>query len=297
VSVSANLGTFLAGRNAVRRALSSTAAAQVQAMRRVAAASRQYFGAKGEELRKEAELWLRLGHPPALRELCGLGDYEVPMNRILEWLFRPLGSHGAGTAPLEALADLLGLEDLRSDAQLPLGSVEIYGQKTPPGWGDSRMPDLVIRTPRLVLLIENKVHAQESGEGQYRDYLLALRRWARPEQRVFLCLMAPDERETPEEWNCFVPHAKLGEMVRCLADGPRLPVWTRIVLCLLTVDLLGDHGSANALRSVKVAVDAAQKRGIGPEEAVRLERSLQCLRAGRAAEPWRDILVQPKEDA
>src|SRR5262249_23539549 len=109
------------------------------------------------------------GIVPSLFDVMGLYGSERHHNRVLAWLLSPDAEHAAGRTILRAFARGLGCEVLEADLADPGTRIEVRGEmRWPDGAGSLRQPDLLVLSPRALLLIENKVWSGE-GEKQYDD--------------------------------------------------------------------------------------------------------------------------------
>lgn len=226
----------------------------------------------------------RLGLPPSLFTLMGLSRYERPYNAVLAWIVGPGAPHGAGRAVLRAIASLLDLDDLAADARDPGSVFEFIAEQTwPEAGGSTGQPDLVVLSPSFTLLIENKVHAEESGEGQYAGYLAALRRLA--ESRGTPCaafLAAPHRRTVPgseadgDRWNGAISHADLASALRVAADDPLNSAWGRVA-CLLAAQQLEFPGGADPAHRAAVAVLQRAGNPPAPVEVAEMRHLLAKL--------------------
>ncbi|MFH1464773.1 MAG: hypothetical protein ABIO70_10340 [Pseudomonadota bacterium] len=266
----------------IRAARGIQRAREFAAIAGAAAACRAAFEPHAARVLASARDRLAQGYPPALRRLCGFGDREVYLNRILGWLFDPTGDHGAGRRPLLALCGLIGFdtlaEDLRSDPSAP----ELHAERTPDPDLTSLEPDLMVRTRRAALLLENKVGSGESWPGQYPQYLALLRQWAGPRKHR-AHLLAPEAREQAEGWSAPLTHAALAEALRPLTLDPDLPRWTRITVALVVADL-ANKGGGDALDIVRRLVEAA---GDSPQPHA-IRRISHLLEDVETSAPWMD---------
>jgi len=203
------------------------------------------FGRHASEIRYEAKARLKLGYPPSLREIVGVSSLEVPMNRMLGWLFNRDSRGEAARMGLLALAELLDFPELASDiaAGCPL---LIYTESSPDLEISSRQPDFLIGSPNAAALIENKVWSPESGPDQYAHYLHVLERWAGSRAARAYLLARDEGRPKPVGWERSVSHRQLADALRPLATEPSISLWDRVVYALVVSDLDPDSKSDRA---------------------------------------------------
>lgn len=264
----------------VRHARDELEADRVQAVRRAGETLGAFFAERAIEVRSRAERLLGLGVPPSLRNLCGTWDLEVPLNRILGWLFDPAGSHGADAAPLLHLVRSLNLgamaADLRNGAR-----ASVYAESSPDPSRWWRQPDLVVETPRAVLLLENKVLSPESGPEQYRDYLEMVQEMAagRAWQAV---LLTRQGKTVPEGWTRVLLHAELADLLSPLGESCELSAWARILVALITTDLRYNDLSAR-VGDARRLLDRSRDGNLQPLDVRRLSLLLDGI---PDAVPW-----------
>ena len=217
--------------------LTRRAAAQEQGVRQVSSRLEAIFRYRLEEIEAQARVRLRLGAPPSLRLLTGISQLEVPMNRVLGWIFDPSRRGDAACIALTELARFLEFETLLRDIEA--GEVpEVLVESSPDVALTNRQPDLMIGTTNAALLIENKVDSPESGEGQYADYLSVLTDWAKSrDARAYL--FSRRKRTPPAGWAGSFSHQDLGVQIfrRLAEEETSLPFWDRVVYGLLAGDL------------------------------------------------------------
>lgn len=193
----------------------------------------------------------RVGAPPSLFTLMGLSRYEKPYNRVLAWIVHPEESHGAGRAALHGLAAVLDLPELAADAADPAATIEVRGERPwPDAAQSSREPDLLVLTPSMTLLVENKVLSEESGDDQYAAYLDALIRLSTARgTRWAAFLAAPSRRDVPEgaagTWSGCVTHRELAAALRIAADEPTTSEWGRVACLLVSRQFEEPEGAAS----------------------------------------------------
>ncbi|MCK6528646.1 PD-(D/E)XK nuclease family protein [Myxococcota bacterium] len=239
---------------------------------RIAAHSRAFFAEHADGVIADARRWLRVGAVPSLRLAAGEPRREVPINRIMGWLLDPGESHGAGAAFLCAVARHIGFDDLVGD--LSEGApVRTYVQRVPGAVFAGRMPDLLIDTPRSVLLLENKVDARETRPAQYADYRAALEEWAGT-RSARAVLAAPGGRDVPEGWS-LLTHAEIARLLRHAAsrDEDPIPLWARAV-ALQTAEALDPMISIGDVRTMARVLRRADRGPVPVIDIVRLRASL-----------------------
>jgi hypothetical protein len=215
------------------RVTDAALAARVQA---VATATREWLASQVDPARASLAQAIQhaeqVGAPPLITRALGWPDWEKPQNRLLGWILDPSGDHGAGTAALAAFAELVGLPSIA------VGDVEVRRETGwPAGATGKREPDLLIISANAAILMENKVGAPESGDGQYRDYLDGIRALTshRGISEWRIVLSARGERQMPADWRGesnarVVRHVQIAEAFEQAAG--RRAGWARIS-CLL----------------------------------------------------------------
>lgn len=273
------------------------ASARVQEQRKATAAQVEVVARIGERaidpqrwlnaLKEAVEEHEKVGLVPSLFDAMGLYGRERHHNRVLAWLLSPEAEHGAGSAVLLTITRGLGCKVLEADLADPKCMVEVRGEmRWPDGAGSSRQPDLLIISPRALLLIENKVW---SGEGykQYEEYDAALRRLAdkRCAEEVRLFLAAPEERPTPPGWTGMIAHRELALWVTVAARSEGMTVWAR-TLCLLVAEEIAPSRRATHVRAAKRLMARIGPRGFRAHDAREAREILEGL--GNAVLPWRN---------
>jgi len=264
----------------VRIAFDEQERGRILGLRRAAAAAHEAFDEHRETVLEHALQYLQHGEPPSLRRLCGISRLEVPMNRVLAWLMDPKETHGAGSAPVLAFARMLQFRELERDITAG-GDVEVLADSSPDPTRWSREPDLLIRTERAALLVENKVFASESGRGQYADYLYILKNWA-GDREARAHLLARDRRSREEGWALPITHGELAAGLRGLSQRSDLPTWTRIVVALVVADLRDEHGIERA-EAIRALAREGEVRDLLPHEVSKLS---SLLDSADSMIPW-----------
>jgi hypothetical protein len=258
----------------VRDARRELVDARVATVQRAGRTASGFFMERAEEVHARAQDLLRRGVPPSLRHVCGITDLEVPLNRVLGWLFDPAQPHGAGTASLLRLARELGLPTMVSDLRSGTAArVFIECSLDPVRWW--REPDLVVETPNAVLLLENKVLAPESGPDQYDAYLNIVRELA-DERPWCAVLLARERRDPPPRWTRAISHAELAGLLAPLCEDSSLSAWARILVAMVVTDLRHDDLSVR-IAEVRRLLDRAPDRQVSPLEVRRLSRLLESI--------------------
>lgn len=199
------------------------------------AACEVVFARRASDIRNEAVVRLALGAPPSLRQLVGISNLEVPMNRVLSWMLDPTSRGVAARRGLMALGGLLDFRVLTDDVERGL-PVAVLSEASPDLEITNRQPDLLIRTEHAAVLIENKVWSPESGPDQYAHYLEVLTKWAGAREcRAYL--LAPTERNTPSGWDGSFSHRQLADALRPLVVELGISFWDRVVYGLIVSDL------------------------------------------------------------
>ena len=117
----------------------------VDAVKRAASSCNECFDRFGKEVRAEVVGRLKVGSPPRLRELVGIPDLEVPLNRVLAWLLMPDGNHGAGATVLREVASLVGFGALAEELSETIPKVEVYSQSSPLLLDEPRLRECDVR--------------------------------------------------------------------------------------------------------------------------------------------------------
>jgi len=205
------------------------------ALQRVLSVARPWLASQRESAREELSQRMQehktAGVPPPLFRLMGQADHEAPFNRLLGWTLSP--DTRMGRAALLAVCRTLHpplAEELEAKGT-PVVRVE---KQWPTVCGANTQPDLLVVGAQAALLIENKVWARESGEGQYSGYLEALERLGRAKGGIPTAayLMARRERPTPEGWHGALSHARFAQLLRHTLETD-IGVWDRIALTLV----------------------------------------------------------------
>ncbi|MFN7144844.1 MAG: PD-(D/E)XK nuclease family protein [Myxococcota bacterium] len=277
----------------VRAARAARAAEQARRVNALAGVGRRWLLHGAVQVRaalveriREVE---RRGQIPSLFTLTGTSYRERSYNTVLAWVFDPAAGHGAGRVALEAFAAHLGLTELARDARTRDAPITVRGELAWPAEAQSnRMPDLLVLSPSTTLLVENKVLAEESGEGQYEDYLDALETLAKARGTTHAAwLAAPRRRPVPtfEEgtraWNGCLTHPELAAVLGGAAADPRMTAWGRVVCLLVAEQLASPHGREAPVAEARALLDRV---GETPDLAS-LTQMRQLLARLTAAEP------------
>ncbi len=135
----------------------------------------------------------------------GLRDDERFVTRVLAWLLDPQGSHGLRASFLRAFIAACG--DLRGVSMPEDGSgwsIDREPRLTWSGSAKADSPDLLLRGPGVVIVIEHKVNAGQTSADQYRRYrALANKRW--PDLRAYTVFLRsnPLRRDDPKPGGDF----------------------------------------------------------------------------------------------
>lgn len=289
--MTANVGQTLTAIHRVRTAAARVRADEHATADRIAAVARlgagavdapRWIEALGEAIRDQE----KTGVVPSLFDIMGLYGSERHHNRALAWLLTPGDVHGAGRVVLLEIARTLGCDLLEADI-LAGEDIEVRADKRwPEGVESPRQPDLLVISPRALLLIENKVWSPE-GQKQYPDYADALEQLAsmQPPRHARSYLCAPEERPTPERWTGMIVHRDLAACMRRAARSPELNQWGR-ALCLLVAEEINPTGRARQLRDAKALFERVRGGTLRAREARQVQEMVEQL-AGAVA-PWRD---------
>lgn len=213
-----------------------------------------------------------IGWPPSFVRLAGVGDLEKPFNRLLGWWARPL-DHGAGYAFLLQLARKLDFPTMAED----LEGGEAASIRVEDGFDEDigKEPDLVVLTPRAGLMLENKVHAGESGD-QYGPYLAQFRKEC-GDRHWQAVLAARDRRDQPKGWTSSIEHADIAKIFHELARDETLRFWTRIA-AVMTAVAFADAGTPEDLLAEAELLLARTTDGlIGPIAAIRMAQLVTLM--------------------
>lgn len=262
------------------------AAARIQSVARAGTAVLSTEGPRWiADLEKTVAAYCAAGVVPSLFEAMGLSHSERHYNRALGWLLSPTAGHGAARPVLEVLAAHLNCAVLAEDVREGEAFDVRREISWPTGAESKRQPDLLVVSPRAILLIEDKVHHVE-GRDQYPDYLAALTRLAASrnalETRAFLC--APELREIPEEWTGSITHAQLSSWIIEAAGREGMATWDR-VLCLLVAEEIGPTIRLHHLRGAQAMLLRMKTRGVRARDVRQAQEILSRL--GEPACPWR----------
>lgn len=287
VSVEQSLAAIHRVRSAATRARPDprATAARIAAVARLGEGSidaTRWIQALGEAIHDQE----KTGLVPSLFDIMGLYGSERHHNRALAWLLAPNDLHGAGRIVLLEIARSLGCDTLAEDI-VAGDDIQVRAEKRwPAGVESPRQPDLLILSPRALLLIENKVRSLE-GDNQYSDYLDALEQLAdtQPAKQARSYLCAPEERPVPERWTGMLVHRDLAACIRRAAQSSELNQWGR-ALCLLVAEEINPTGRARQLRDAKVLFERVRGGNLRAREARQVQEMVEQLEG--AAAPWRD---------
>jgi len=207
-----------------------------------AAECERVFGRHAAAVRLEALARLKVGDPPSMRQIVGVSDLEVPMNRALAWVFDEHVRGSAARRGLLALAKLLDFPELERD--IAAGSpLSFYAESSPDPDISTRRPDFLIGSPNAAVLVENKVWSPESGPDQYSHYLHYIETWAGARAARAYLLARDEGRTTPHGWERCVSHRELADALRPLTTDADLSFWDRVIYSLVVSDLDPDQES------------------------------------------------------
>ncbi len=113
-----------------------------------------------------SELQGRIERPQTFMEIAGYPHYENVCSNFLRFFFDPIGPHGLGSLFLNALADLVGIEDREEGLG---GSVSVEREVST---AKGNRIDLLITSDSHAILIENKIFALVANPFEdYSEYL------------------------------------------------------------------------------------------------------------------------------
>jgi hypothetical protein len=233
-------------------------------------ACRGHFAAQGDRIVEAARRRVVLGQPPSLRKLCGLSRLEVPMNRVLGWCFDPERRGPPARQALSALSNLVGFGTLKADIDAGSGLLVLCETNPDPNYS-GREPDLMIRSERAALLLENKVDSPQSDPKQYSDYLDVLKQWAGGRE-IAAHLMARTRRAVPVGWTGSLSHEDLAGALRPLTSQAS-GLWDRVQIALLVEDLSPDE-HPDRIGALRHLVKVTEGRTPTPREVGRMSRLL-----------------------
>jgi len=243
-----------------------------------------------EELLGIVERLERTGFPPSFVHVAGASDLEKPFNRLLAWWTDDDAEHGLARAFVGDLARTLGFSELAEDvlAEAP----EVQAET---GYGVSgRAPDLLLRTRRAALLLENKVNAPESGPTQYSHYLEILESWAKDgiwklenrKRKAILC--ARGSREVPEGWDGFLAHSELAAIFRRVAASPTASAWGRVSAIVTGVAFDADDDYGEPWARARKILKATRGRAPRPREGSEIRQLIARLKEIAVPHPWKE---------
>jgi hypothetical protein len=250
---------------------------RVQRLQETAMRLKRVYAAHSSDARQELSVALathaRVGWPPSFIQVAGQSHLEKPFNRLIAWLCQQEG-HGLGSLFLQRLSRTVGLESMASD---------LASGERPEMWFEqsfsedtSKEPDVVIRTRRAALLLENKVYASESGD-QYGPYQRLFEKAAGDrEKRLLLCSRKP--RETPPGWVLLL-HAQLASILRDLAQDDSLSFWSR-VNAIISATAFEDGTSPYEL--IREANDLLAATALRPADVARMRELRRKMNAMNA---------------
>ncbi len=210
----------------------------------------------------------RIGFIPSMFEIMGRPWLERPFNSVLAWIADPAAEHGVGSAVLRELSTLLAVPELANDVFLDATTVCVHGEEPwPPDADGEGEPDLLTIAPSIVVLIENKVRAGESGEDQYPKYLRSLKRLAERRARPYAAfLLAPQVREPPvcgeESWSPSKTHAELAQALRNVAAAATTSHWGRVLCLLVAQELSPNEAGVRHLNRARALLKTTGASGV-----------------------------------
>ncbi|MGY6217583.1 hypothetical protein ACW73L_20695 [Methylolobus aquaticus] len=188
------------------------------------------------QLEEQLRAWDEHGTPLSFVRVAGQRHLEKPLNRLLGWLADPEGDHGLGSEFLIGLAGRMNLPEMVEDLQNG-EKPEVKAEEALEDDDSGKQPDLLARTSRAALLLENKVWAPQSGD-QYGPYLAVFTQHFAGDRkkRAFLCSRTP--RNKPEGWDGTLLHSDLARILHDIAGGEgTFSTWGRIAAVVCAVAL------------------------------------------------------------
>lgn len=235
------------------------------------------------ELQAEVARRDGIGWPPSFVAMAGARHLEKHLNRLLGWWADPHAGHGMERTFLSKLARRAGAQKLADDVDRGTAFV-VHVESAIDDSG--KRPDLLVTTDRGVLLLENKLHAGESGN-QYGPYLALLQGWAKghDERRAVLCSRRDDP--TPAGWDSVLRHHEMAALFRELGSGSiqGATTWARIA-ALTTAEAFEERDVGDLLAGARRLLTSR-----GGELGVRLREmreTADALAARPVLVPWKE---------
>lgn len=166
------------------------------------------------------------GPVPDLLRGLGLRNDERFVTRILAWLLNQHESHGLGESFLSAFLEECKLDGLELPSEWDGWEVERERKLSWSGSKKADSPDLLIRGPGVIIIVEHKIKAGQTSPDQYVRYRkLARSRW--PDLKAFTVFLRSDPlwSNDPKPGGAFdavldpVPVSMIDDL-RNLEDGP-----------------------------------------------------------------------------
>lgn len=232
-----------------------------------------------QQLEVQLAEWRILGVPPSFIDVAGQSRLEKPFNRLLAWWCDVYAAHGLGGEFLALLAKLCDLPEMVEDIQNNC-KLEVCAEQALDEIDSNQEPDLMVRTPRAALLLENKVNAQESGD-QYAPYLEILKQWAGDNRKKRAVLCARDKRDRPNGWHKSITHVELAEILHQLASSENATIWGRIsaTLCALSFE-------QTQLESLLLQAEQVLERTTGIPTVRKIKALSDVLPLPQIPTPW-----------
>ena len=140
------------------------------------------------------ELKLSLDRPNVF-EVLGITRREIRHSNFLGWLLNPSGNHGLRALFLERfMRDVLGLCDVDGLGVFDVESMDIHSVEVRREW---RHIDILVKTKRFVVVIENKIDSQDHSDQLSRYQSIAEEEF--DELPVVCVYLTPDGSEPREE--------------------------------------------------------------------------------------------------
>ncbi len=240
-----------------------------------------WWAAHRDQAVADAEEALRVyeAEGPIFDWLGGLGlrDDERFLTRVLAWLLSPAGTHGLGGSCLVAFFAECGLHRVLAPADGEGWSVEREPRFDWSGSEKIDSPDLVLRGPGVVLVVEHKVNAGRTSVDQYERYRkLANERW--PDQDTYAVFLRsnPLRDDDPKLGGAFDAVLGLDHLCRVLeAAAAAAPRRAALLLASVLRGLRRNHAGADL--PAQLVRDALRRSSPTPVLLARTQALIESL--------------------